>query len=899
MLALLAAALLCRPSVAVAQTGQTATLGGTVAGAGGAAMPGATVTVKSESLMGGARSAITDQHGGYRFHSLPPGIYQVTTELAPFKTTVQQVHLQLGQTITLAARLEASPLPETINLGRGPVIDVTSTHLPTELLENIPVSSRFGPGAMLLAPGVNPANYSSYGSGGSSSNAYTIDGAGVSDPEGGAIGVLADHNWLQEVQVIGLGAGADYGGFTGVVSNSLFRSGSNRVHGLFETLFENDALTGSNRSDDVLAQNPDLRSGTTDYLTNNSAQIGAPLKQDKRWFFAGLHYYQAKQVPAGYPPASPARIPRADKGPQASLESSTRMLFKPTLRVRNDDRFTAFVLAETSTTGGRGAGAHTAPEATLREKSTRVAWNGNYTRMLSSSTMLDLKYSGLRGSRDLVPYNGQAPGWYDVAEDFNGVNAPYFYNADRTRHQANAAVTKFASGFAGAHDLKFGAEFERGHVKSEYGYSGGMYINSSFGVPYYAYLWDGYIKDNTNSRYSAYAHDSWSPGPRITINPGVRFDRITGFNKHLDDQVFATSSVSPRVGFAWDVRGHGRTVVRAHYGWYYDGAKSSYYDLLDPQISPVYGVYIDRNLKFVTEASVIHPGTNHTLDPNIKQPRLKQSVVGFEHELFGGLVVGLNAIDRRNDQFIDDILQYKPADFITVTVRDAGPDGLPNTGDETGSTTVGYNQLTRPATNQFVITTPPDAFRRYQGLQVTATKRLTGRWQLQGSWVISKITGNYDNTSSFGNSTEYDTPNTDPRQQPYREGRLTNDNTQIAKILGTYRGPWGALISGAFYYTTGATFTRTQRTRFSQGRVDLFIEPRGSQRYDPEMRADIRIEKQVPFAPGHRLGLALDGFNLLNDATITSRTTRSGPRYFTPLTVVEPRRFRVGAVYRF
>ena len=58
-----------------------------------------------------------------------------------------------------------------------------------------------------------------------------IDGVDVSDPEAGTIWVFANHNWIQEVQVIGLGANAEYGGFTGVASNSLFRSGSNMFHG--------------------------------------------------------------------------------------------------------------------------------------------------------------------------------------------------------------------------------------------------------------------------------------------------------------------------------------------------------------------------------------------------------------------------------------------------------------------------------------------------------------------------------------------------------------------------------------------------------------------------------------------------------------------------------------------
>jgi len=63
--------------------------------------------------------------------------------------------------------------------------------------------------------------------------------------------VFANDNWIQEAQVVGLGAAAEHGGFTGVGSNALIRSRSNMFHGLSETLFENDALTGTNTSNEI------------------------------------------------------------------------------------------------------------------------------------------------------------------------------------------------------------------------------------------------------------------------------------------------------------------------------------------------------------------------------------------------------------------------------------------------------------------------------------------------------------------------------------------------------------------------------------------------------------------------------------------------------------------------
>jgi hypothetical protein len=911
LLSLLAAAVLLVPSIAIAQIGQTATLTGTVADQSGAVLPGVTVTVTGEALIGGARTAVTDENGVYRFPTLPPGTYTVSAELSGFKPFTQEdVRLQLGQTITVDPKLEVGGFEDRITVAGGaPVVDVKSSaaqkNLTEELMENIPFTSRFGPGAMLVAPGVNPNNYSAYGSGAESSNAYLIDGVDVSDPEGGTTWLFANHNWIQEVQVIGLGANAEYGGFTGVASNSLFRSGSNLFRGLFETLYENDAMTGTNVSAELLDENPNLTPGTTDYITDTTIQIGGPIKRDKVWFFTSFQYYRPQTAPASFPPIIPENYSESGIGPTARLEKSPRFLFKPTVKIGEADQLTGFLETDSYTVDGRNAGANAlgdvfATEATLHQDSPEFAWNANFTKVLSSSSVFDVKYSGFWGYYYLSPYNGDdTPGWYDVSEQFYSQNSYYFYNADRVRHQANATLTKYASGFAGQHNLKFGAEFERSYVKSELGYPGGMFVFADFGVPYYAYLWDGYLKDNVNTRFSAFAQDSWSVGPRLTINPGLRIDRINGFNKHLDDQVYSTTSFSPRIGFAWDVAGNSKTVVRAHYGWYFDGAKSTFYDLLDPQIGDLYGVYIDEDLNVIDGPYLIEPGQNRTLDDGIKHPRLRQTIVGLEHELVPGLSVGVTGIFRKNDQFIDDVIQTPLSQYATETLADPGPDDDPDTGDETSNSVTLYDQVTDPLENQFLITNPEGAFRDYRGVEFTLTKRMSNRWLAQGSWVVSKIEGNYNNTNNYGNSAEYDEPNLDPRSQPYREGRLTNDNTHIAKFLASYRAPWDVLMSGAFSFTSGQTFTRTVRVTTTQGRPDLFIEPRGSQRLDGQPQFNFKIEKQFRLSPDRRIGLTFEGFNLFNDAAITSRGTRSGESWFEPRSVVRARRFRVGAVYRF
>jgi outer membrane receptor protein involved in Fe transport len=889
------------PGLAVAQIGQTAVLQGSVTDVSGAAIPGATVTVTSDALIGGPRSTATDATGQYRFPALAPGVYRIQFELSGFKGFIRDnVRLELGQTIEANATLEIGTVQETVTVtGESPIIDATTSaaqkNLPKEVMEMIPFTNRFGPGAMLLAPGVNPTNYTAYGSGGSSSNAYLIDGVDVSDPEGGTIWVFANHNWIQEVQVIGLGADAEYGGFTGVASNSLFRSGSNAFSGLFETLWETDGLTDSNVSDELLEENPDLTPGTTDYVTDSTFQIGGPFKRDKAWFFTSVQYYRPKTAPAGFPKPGT----EGGGGPLARLEKSPRFLFKPTLQLDANSKLTGFLEYDSYTVDGRGAGADTAPIATLHQDSPEYAWNANYTKILGSSLVFDVKYSGFWGYYYLSPYAGDTPGWYDVTDDFYSVNSYYYYNADRVRHQANATVSKFTPGLAGDHNFKFGVEFERSYVKSELGYPGDMYVFADAGVPYGAYFYEGYLKDNINNRTAFFAQDQWQINKRLTINAGLRLDMHRGHNRDLGETVFSTNPIAHRIGVAFDLAGDGRTVLRAHFGHYYDGAKATYFDAIGPNIAPVFYADIDPvTLRPLFPPEVSRAGANRTIDDDIKHPRLKQYIVGIERELWPGWAIGATGIWRDNDQFIDDVL-LNPL-FTTRQVPDTGPDGRAGTGDETSTVLTAYNQVGDPLESEYLITNPDYLYREYRGIDLHLKRRLQNRMMFDLSWVISKIEGNIDNTSNFGNSVEGNDPNRDARTQPFRDGRLARDNTHLLKVLGVYMLPFQIQASGIFFYTSANTFTRTLRvTGLNQPSVDLFVEERGAQRYDDQPRLDLKFEKQFRLADTGVLGVQFEGFNVTNNDAVTSRTTRSGAAYFTPTGLVQPRRWRLGFVYRF
>ena len=107
------------------------------------------------------------------------------------------------------------------------------------------------------------------------------------------------------------------------------------------------------------------------------------------------------------------------------------------------------------------------------------------------------------------------------------------------------------------------------------------------------------------------------------------------------------------------------------------------------------------------------------------------------------------------------------------------------------------------------------------------------------------------------------------------------------------------MMSGAFYYTTGGTYTRTVRRRLDQGTVNLFAEERGSNRLDGQPKFDMKFEKRFRVSASGELGLTVESFNLFNNGAVDDRITNQVALFGQPQSIVAPRTWRIGGVFRF
>src|SRR5262249_34856226 len=159
----------------------------------------------------------------------------IQAELGGFQSVVRKdVRLFVGQSVVVDFVLQPRAVSEVLEIrGETAAFDATSPSIsrtiPKEEIENLPRFLATGE-LFTITPGVGEAQVA-YGSS-RVGNVHWFDGVDITNQFTGLPVVEPNYNWIQEVQVVGLGAPAEYGGFTGVVANSITRSGSNQFHGL-------------------------------------------------------------------------------------------------------------------------------------------------------------------------------------------------------------------------------------------------------------------------------------------------------------------------------------------------------------------------------------------------------------------------------------------------------------------------------------------------------------------------------------------------------------------------------------------------------------------------------------------------------------------------------------------
>jgi len=902
--------LLLLSPLALAQSKETGAIVGTVADEEDSALPGATVTLTGPNIMGD-RTAITDAQGRFRFPALPPGIYAVKAELPGFATIISKeirVHTTVRLTVDLTMKL--ATLEEEITvIAVSPTVDVktsetASVTLSDDILRNMP-TSQFVTGIVNLAPGVD--GDVAYGSSDGTGISYQVDGVDVGDPEGGSAWVFLDYNIIEEAKIMGIGLNAEYGAFTGVIFNTITKSGGNEFSGHAEFIYQATKIgfwTAENNQE-YIEDFSDLASPVRG-LMDTSFHLGGPIKKDKIWFFLGGQYYRSKNRPAGFEPDNPD-IFRDYKQPRGFFKITAQASSKVNLMLwYEQDAYNGI---------NRRASSTHPTETCVEQKSPESVGNFSLTYIFNPTTFFDIKGSFFVGYYYLEPMSGtrETTAWFSAEDNTWLDNSNWYYLADRSRYQANAGITHYAEDFIkGNHDFKFGTEFERGWARSRFGYTGylegigsNVYIYDWYGT-WYGYQYEGYDLDTHYTRSDWYAQDSWSVSDNLTLNFGFRYSMNRGYVKGVSGAVFKTNRFAPRVGFAYDILGDHTTVLKAHYGQFTESMFTGFCDILRPDAISEYIIW-DYYGPGDAEIWRTYLDT-YTLDSDVKHPYMDQFTVGIERELFKDASLGVSFIYRNWHNFMG---TWEPgSEYDTITVDD----------EWTTDTYTGYDQTNYDPVRDLVRGNlkkdeanwlMDEPTRNYKGIEVLFNKRFSNRWQMLASYVYSQSKGTMG--TGFGDDVWGPGRTYDPNWWTDRDGRSYSDPTHMFKFQGSYILPLDIHFNAYFRYITGNTYTRRMRPRFSQGRRYIFTEPRGSRRYPSKTTLDLRLEKTFMIAEKYRIGLMMDIFNVFNSDTITSwgsrvdydwtpheyDSTAPGPDGHEVYNLVEPRAIRLGVRFFF
>jgi len=520
----------------------------------------------------------------------------------------------------------------------------------------------------------------------------------------------------------------------------------------------------------------------------------------------------------------------------------------------------------------------------------------------------------------------------------------------------------------GDHALKFGG-FWRDAYSSSYSHTGGFATvrfpnEAQFNADDCATVARGCQVDLTRDGLSiydtpdvaVYGQDTYTHG-RFTLNAGLRYDRM--WDKALPAAIAANplapdwlpainfpgadpgvvwNNFSPRVGVTFDLTGNAKTLAKVNYARYYSQLGNGN---IAGTINPVGSTtlrypWMDLNGDRVAQANEIITGPNplsastnwsaanpantksaNSVDPNLKNDTTDEIIVGVDREIGAGFAVGANYVWRLYKDFQwSDRQGLDTSDYAAVLFTPPASTCL--AAQNAVCPQVTYFQPTFQIPTIVTLTNVPGASRTFNGVELTARKRMSNHWLLNTSFSYSNPTlrfGSFPgsiaaaqaNASAAGNSTAFveDPTNRDAREAHQVEvptsgsgiGNVFINAQWLFKISGLYNLPYDINVSAFYNARQGYPFERfVQGPSRANGAGTPFIllDPIGDSRLPTYQNLDFHVERPVRVGTV-RFIPSLDVFNVTDNNTVQAlRGVQNASNANNIQAVVAPRVARFG-----
>ena len=295
---LLVLVLLLSPFATYAQN-YAGSVRGTVTDPSGAAVPGATVTLRDVGTNATTETTTTDS-GGFTFGNVSVGTYEVTVKAGNFKEYVaKDVEVHVSTSTEVNAKLTMGSASEVISVEASDVQVQTTTADVGAVIEGtqvreLPLNGRNFMELTQLQPGVSANNQfdskdkglqggSDFSVNGnpSTNNLFLIDGVNNNDVGSNrTILIYPSVDSIAEFKMLTNSYGPEYGQASGAIISITTRSGENQFHGGVFYEGRNDALNANNFANDAAGvSKPPLRRNDWGYY------FAGPILKNKLFFW--------------------------------------------------------------------------------------------------------------------------------------------------------------------------------------------------------------------------------------------------------------------------------------------------------------------------------------------------------------------------------------------------------------------------------------------------------------------------------------------------------------------------------------------------------------------------------------------------------------------------------------
>jgi hypothetical protein len=815
-----------------------------------------------------------------------------------------------------------------------------------------------------------------------------VEGLNTDTDHSGNSSDYLDAYSLEEVEFKTTGNNADVP-FAGVAQVAVMKSGSNSFHGSVVGDFERPGFQSRNITpalagppSNLTFTNPLTDSGYYDY----AADFGGRIIRDKLWFYGGYSKQTLYQQIVGF-----VGGPGPTTGPNACTPVTAWILAqcpsaKPALVFAKLPEYNA-KLSYQATPSIRLIGSYQHSTKLINDQGQSITQplpTNIYQNEPSAVWKAEIQIArphwvfeavgGFAGTEPAyIPEPASEIGKYGftsgagIAGDppqedlynklFTGTNQQVFLHI-YDRHEMTETFSYLPSGtfLGGSHQLKAGTtwDWEEGDTQITKEYPSGDYLllfnspNAAATTPtpfeFTAFNYPVFPRNLLNAQ-AAFVTDTWRVRRNISVNVGVRWERYNSFypTQHTTANQFGNifpaqtvpntntltwKDIVPRAGVAWDIKGNGKTVVKASFGEFGDTMGFLYSNLYNPESiqsktyrwsGPCGPTAPNAAVEWQCDVTPGYLSTLPTLTPisqtgglsqidntGLKQPKTFEYHLEVERQLRPNVSLRVGFVQHRIYDLFDSQTNggsiVPTTTYVGTGIAVGHPYSsytLPATfsyklnGVVTPATVFTYPAGSGTTSNEF-LNTPSGRPDTYNTFEVAVTKRYSKRWTGLASFWMTK-----DHRWIEGLSGIVGSPNDDP---------FNIDNTWNWEARGsmTYRLPWGFSVSSLFRATSGThgqltnnfSGTGTNGQALNQGTVTMRLGPFGQYQGPVVSVFNVKVAKQFRFKERWLFEPNFQVFNLLNTSAAVT-TSYAVSTFGAVSNIVSPRVIRIGGMFSF